>query len=282
MKRRTLPVIFIVILIAATGGLFLYRQRTRIDMDQKVSFPSIRDIPKETWEILTQKKTFFAHMSVGYNILSGTRRKEKEVSFFSYSILEAEREAEFDAPALYHRQLGHNGDAIAKINAFREMMLAMKLSPPDLALMKLCYVDIDADTNTENLFSEYQRMIYDLKRELPNTRLLHCTAPLTSSPLSAKEKVKEIIRPLLGKITEAGRNEKRNQYNQLLYKSFEEDTIFDIAKIESTSPQGHPYLHKGSTPMLFADYTTDGGHLNEVGQDRLGEQFLIFLAKNAK
>lgn len=253
-----------------------------MDTDRTISFPTIGDTPQEAWKTLMQKNTFFAHMSVGYDILDGARRKEKDVPSFAYPIVEMEEATECDSPGLYHGKLGHNGDPIAKIKSFREMMLSMQSSPPDLALMKFCYVDISADTDTEQIFSEYHKMIQQLQEALPKTRFLHCTAPLTSGPLSAKEKIKETIRPLLGKMTEALCNEKRDQYNQMLYNAFEKDTIFDIAQLESTTPEGHPCLNQGRIPMHFVGYTTDGGHLNQVGQDRLGQQFLIFLTKNAQ
>jgi lysophospholipase L1-like esterase len=282
IKRMALPAVLIVLLIIAAGGLLLSMQRTRIDMAQTISFPSVSDLPPSQWQILSQKKVFFAHMSVGYNILDGAQRKQKEIPSFSFPAMEAKDPSELKTGGCYHGNLGHNGDPIAKINSFRDKILALKSPPPDLAFMKFCYVDIYAQTDVEALFSQYQQMIRDLQKELPGTRFLHCTAPLTSDPLSPKEKIKEMIRPLLGKMTEADSNRQRHRYNTLLRNAFPKETIFDIAQIESVTPQGHPCLSAGDTPMLFTGYTTDGGHLNQTGQDRLGEQFLIFLAANAK
>jgi len=34
--------------------------------------------------------------------------------------------------------------------------------------------------------------------------------------------------------------------------------------------------------MLYIGYSSDGGHLNQTGQDWLGQQFLIALATNVQ
>jgi hypothetical protein len=281
IKHAVLAAVILILLILAAGGLLFSMQRTRIDMAQTISFPSIQDLPDTSWTTLTQKKIYFAHMSVGYNILDGVQRKQKEVPSFSFPVTELKDAAELNTPGCYHGTLGYNGDPLAKIHSFRDSLLAMKASPPDLALMKFCYVDIYPQTEVDALFTEYQRMIEDLQKEFPNTRFLHCTAPLTSDPLWPKEKVKEMIRSLLGKTTEAQSNQQRHRYNTRIRETFPKDRIFDIAAIESVTPQGHPCLARGGIPMLYLSYTTDGGHLNQDGQDRLGEQFLIILAKNA-
>ena len=39
--------------------------------EEKVSFPSIKDVPAEKWKRLSQKKIYFGHQSVGNNIING-------------------------------------------------------------------------------------------------------------------------------------------------------------------------------------------------------------------
>jgi len=36
-----------------------------------IKFQSINDIPQEKWDKLAQKRIFFGHQSVGFNILNG-------------------------------------------------------------------------------------------------------------------------------------------------------------------------------------------------------------------
>lgn len=80
-KQRTKPAALtagiLVLLAIAAAGLFFSRQRTRIDMTQTFSLPKLADLPDAQWQLLSKKKIFFAHMSVGFNILEGVQRKQK-------------------------------------------------------------------------------------------------------------------------------------------------------------------------------------------------------------
>lgn len=280
-----LPAILIILLILAAGGLLFSTQRTRIDMAQTISFPSVSDLPHSQWQILSQKKIYFAHMSVGYNILDGAERTRKKVPSLQVPILKIEDPMEINTPALYHGQLGHNGDPIAKINSFRDMIHAAKMSPPDLALMKFCYVDFYADTDPGLVFETYRQMIEDLQKEFPAIRFLHCTVPLKSKPVSLKGTLKEAVKAALGKSTTLLHNKTREDFNEQLRNTYPKESVFDLAYYESITPEGHPVFKNENNrriPFLYHRYTTDGGHLNQTGQDRLGEQFLIFLAVNAK
>lgn len=285
LKRTVFSAAFLILMILAAGGILLSRQRTRIDMTQTISFPSVSDLPPSQWQILAQKKIFFAHMSVGYNILDGTERTQKKVPSFLYPIVKTETPAELNRPALYHGQLGHNGDPIAKINSFRDMLLAMKSSPPDITLMKFCYVDFFADTDPGLVFETYQQTIEDLQKEVPEIQFLHCTVPLKSKPVSLKGRFKELVKGLLGKPATVQHNKTRETFNERLRAAYPKESVFDLAFYESITPEGHPVFKNEKNrriPFLYHRYTTDGGHLNQAGQDHLGEQFLIFLAKNAK
>ena len=72
-------------------------------------------------------------------------------------------------------------------------------------------------------------------------------------------------------------NINRNQFNEILRKEYEgKAPIFDLAKIESTYPDG-----KTSYSMV-PDYTYDGGHLNETGRKKAAEQLLVLLANISK
>jgi len=57
--------------------------------------------------------------------------------------------------------------------------------------------------------------------------------------------------------------------------------IFDLAKIESTFPDGRraSFTKDGKTYYsMVPDYTYDGGHLNELGRKIAAEQLLFLLA----
>ena len=69
-----------------------------------------------------------------------------------------------------------------------------------------------------------------------------------------------------------------------MLRTNKEDTgrLFDIAKIESTNLEGEKKKKKKNNIKYEAmnpQYTTDGGHLNNVGQKIVAKHLLIFLSK---
>jgi len=97
------------------------------------------------------------------------------------------------------------------------------------------------------------------------------------------EGFKDWAKRLLGRpIKDPYANVKRNQFNHLLRTELEgKELIFDLARIESTFPDGSraSFTNAGKTyDALVPDYTYDGGHLNEAGRRMVAEQFLVFLA----
>jgi hypothetical protein len=106
---------------------------------------------------------------------------------------------------------------------------------------------------------------------------VHVTAPLTSEQGGAKEFVKK----LLGRGGPA-QNARREEYNSLLRKTYQgQEPIFDLARIESTAPDGTAVTAKWNgidTPTMAAEYTNDGGHLNSVGKLRAARELVSVLA----
>ena len=41
--------------------------------EKTVQFPNIKDVPASKWENLSQKKIYFGHQSVGFNIIDGIK-----------------------------------------------------------------------------------------------------------------------------------------------------------------------------------------------------------------
>ena len=74
----------------------------------------------------------------------------------------------------------------------------------------------------------------------------------------------------------------RNEYNETLRKEYvNKGTLFDLAEIESTFPDGSRSTFKRNRKLhysLVPEYTYDGSHLNEIGRKKVAEQLLIFLA----
>src|SRR5205085_12594035 len=60
------------------------------------------------------------------------------------------------------------------------------------------------------------------------------------------------------------------------------EPIFDLARVESTAPDGKlvTVTWEGVTaPAMAAQYTEDGGHLNALGRARAAREFIAVLAR---
>ena len=221
----------------------------------------------EALEKLQQVQLFFGHQSVGMNILSGieTVAEDNQVDL---TIIETSSANGLPEPCLAHAYIGQNFQPLTKLDAFASKMNNGLGEAVDIAFMKFCYVDIDADTDVEALFAAYQNTMNTLQSNYPNVTFVHFTAPLKSQNSGAKAFVKKA----LGKTTaESDNNIKREQYNALVREAYQgNEPFFDLAKVESTYPDGSRSSHteNGFTYYSMVNaYTDDGGHLNETGRE---------------
>ncbi len=139
---------------------------------------------------------------------------------------------------------------------------------------------MQADTDVKDIFSSYNGSIAQLEKKYPGMTIIHFTNPLTQRQTGIKASIKKIIGRPIGGVED---NIKRNEYNEMLIKQYEgKEPIFDIAKIQSTFPDGTRCSFTKDGKKYYSmvpEYTTDGGHLNEIGRKKVAEQFLILLAK---
>jgi hypothetical protein len=248
--------------------------------EEKVTFPSIKDVPAEKWQKLSQKKIYFGHQSVGNNIIAGIQDLMKEYPQIKVNIVETTDESDFKVGLLAHSRVGKNVDPKSKVADFMNFIDSGIGKKADAAALKFCYVDMNAGTDVGGILVNYNSSIDQLKSKYPEMTVIHFTEPLTTSKTTWKTRLKK----LMGKkeIWEYDDNIKRNEYNDMLVKQYEgKEPIFDIAKIQSTNPDGTrcSFSKDGKTYYsMVPEYTNDGGHLNEVGRKKVAEQFLILLA----
>ena len=212
---------------------------------------------------VAHERVFFGHQSVGAQILQGV----KELS------------AKEGVPVfIKDKFVPENGDPVRKLESFKAFVGTG--SKYDVALVKFCYVDIKADTDAAALFDQYRRAINELRASNPRTVFVHATLPLTTVQTGPKAWVKRIIgRSPYGTVE----NVKREEYNRLLRATYAgREPIFDLARIESTAPDGTliTVTWNGITaPALSPEYTSDGGHLNARGRLLAAREFLTALAQ---
>lgn len=271
-KIKSLSVVFIplLLLIACEGGKM---------PEKSVSFANIKGIPESTWKKLSEKKIYFGHQSVGYNIVTGLKDVMKENPQIKLNIVETYDSDDFNAGIFAHSRVGYNRDPKSKCDALAFFMKKGLGEKTDIAFFKYCYVDITAKTDVDKVFNEYIDIMSRLKKTYLKTTFIHVTVPLTSIQTGVKAWVKKIIgKPLRG----YNDNIKRNQFNRMIRKEFGgKDAIFDLAKIESTFPDGAmaTFNKDGETfYSIVPEYTNDSGHLNEVGRKIVAEQLLLLLS----
>src|ERR671930_410518 len=229
--------------------------------------------------LLATKRIYFAHQSVGANILEGVAELSRAAKV-ALRIVQAPRAADVPSGTFGHFFVPENGAPLEKLVNF-ELALGAS-SGIDIALIKFCYVDIDAGTDAAALFAHYQATIAELRAKNPNTTFVHVTLPLTTVQTGWKALAKRLFgRAPYGTVE----NVRREQYNALLRRAYAgREPLFDLARVESTAADGRSVTvdWKGSiAPAMASAYTDDGGHLNEQGRVIAARALIRALAQAA-
>jgi hypothetical protein len=225
---------------------------------------------------LAQRKIFFAHQSVGANVLAGLAALAKEGQV-PLRIVESNAADALATPGVVHAMVGKNEDPKSKLEHF-EKLLDGPGAQADLALMKLCYVDFNASTDPQALFDAYLARVEAVKKKRPGLVLVHVTAPLTTVQTGLKGFLKNAIgRAAAGE----KENQARARYNALLRERFGgKEPVFDLAAVEAGKGGGAcSFMRDGvSWPCLKPELSDDGGHLNARGQREAAEALVQTLA----
>ncbi len=234
----------------------------------RITLPMLRDV--------ASKRIVFGHQSVGNNIIEGLSLIMSGFSDNPMRLVLGYEIANFEKPVFAHFLVGTNGDAIAKILAFKKVLQDGVGDKVDVAFFKFCFVDIDSKTDLKKVFKVYVNTFDELSAAFPRVTFLHCTVPLTS----VQTGVKPWIYKLLGKELWGERdNVKREEFNTLLRTHYG-NRVFDLAYFESSTHsisrvtgmlKGQRYYSLNSV------YTYDGGHLNDVGKQIIAEKLVEFL-----
>jgi hypothetical protein len=270
MKWTTLGLLFVTIAAAACG-----KEATPKDSAARV----LDSVTPDQWAGLASRRVFFAHMSVGHNIVQGVQELEQDDSRVRLRVVETRQAKDLETPALAHALNGENGDPLGKIAAFRGALeggLGPKL---DMALLKFCYVDFRTNERVPAVFEEYRRTMAALKTTYPQMTIVHMTVPLTVVQTGPKAWVKRLIgRPVYG----VNENIARTEFNDLIRREYQNrEPLFDIAALEATRVDGtrSQFASNGQAyDELAVEHSSDGGHLNEGGRRWIASHLLAFLA----
>jgi ABC-type Fe3+/spermidine/putrescine transport system ATPase subunit len=231
-------------------------------------------VSKTQLDTFAQTRTFFGHQSVGGNILSGVPMLYEDADLAPPEVVET-RHALAGHGFLAHTFVGTNGDPVGKINDFTAVLDGGMADAVDVAVLKLCYVDITQTTDVDAIFAAYSSAMDRLAKTHPNLRIVYTTVPLTTEP-SLKRRIKSLLtgRPP----ADPADNVARERYNTLVRERYgASGRLFDIARVESTTASAERTTgeYEGSTYYaLDRDLAADPGHLNETGSERAAEEFV--------
>jgi hypothetical protein len=267
----------VVLLLAASGGC---GPAATADNERKSTVTTTQ--LAADLAVARQARILFSHQSVGANILAGMKELDAGIPGEGLRIAPLEEAVVSPRPVLVDYRGGRNGEPKTKIDSFAATIRGEARLKLDLAFMKFCYVDFNPRTDVDDLFGYYRTTLDALKREHPEIRFAHVTVPLTTRPTELKWRIYRLIGR---EVWDDATNVKRAEFNRRLQETFGTDPVFDLARVEATSPDGRvaAFEQNGQRYLsLYPGYTEDNGHLNVVGQRAAGEAAIRFLAEGLK
>lgn len=239
----------------------------RVSM-QTVPAPSAAD-----WQELERLRVVFGHQSVGYNLMAGVELLRKEQH---QPLTVTETRMPPSQPGIHHFTVGRNGEPLTKLADFDTVMRRGVAASADVAMVKLCFVDFASDTQSGSLAAAYIAELDRLSREFPRTTFIPITAPLTTLQSGPKAWVKRILGRPTGEFAE---NTQRQSFNRILREHYRDQHIlFDLAALESGSGQVTGSFEGKTVEALDPELTSDGGHLNTLGERLIGGALVHHLA----
>lgn len=246
--------------------------------------PSGSDLAK-----VARTRVFFGHQSVGMNVLSGVRDVFADRGVELPPIVEGgsvPAAGGGSAPTVgggfvLHAQIGENGRPLDKIKDFDARLRSGLADRVDVALMKLCFVDVVDGTDVDAVFAAYRDTMTALARDYPKVTFVASTVPLTTEP-EGLARVKSVVRGRAD--AAAADNVARERLNTLIRGHFGAAATFDLAAVESTTPDGMRLTgtHQGvDYEALDGRYASDEGHLNADGARRAAAHWLDIVGRSS-
>lgn len=216
---------------------------------------AVAGYPPSVMEEIAQFRWYFAHASVGSDMMGGL----DDLHASSGTFYRLQSAWAGDTPGdpvengfVFEYGRGNPGWQ-AKVDDFRAYVSnGWRFPKVNLVLDKMCYIDEAADVNY------YIASMTNLEARFPETQFIYATMPLTTG--------------------EDWWNHQRNLYNDALraWVLAHNRVLFDIADIEAHDAAGteYTYVYEGGTDQrLYDGNTSDGGHLNTQGRRQVARGF---------
>lgn len=253
--------------------------------EEEIDLSPLERAPPDAWRRLASRRIWFARRSVGEDIVAGIEEIGRRRPQARVATRLVEGPADLGGePGLGHTPIGENGDARSKIDDFAKRLRAAGPGKTDIALLKLCYVDVTARSGAEGVFRAYSETLAALEGEFPGTVFVRTTVPLTAPRTELKTRVKRALGMLP---QDEADNRVRQQYNALVREEARRlgKPLLDVAAAESALADGSRAtfrLDGDEIPCLARCFTTDGGHLNGPGRLAVARETLLALEEAAR
>jgi len=233
---------------------------------------------KKALENVRKLRVFFGHQSIGSNILNGIREIENQFDGGKINFIEVGKENLPKDGFFAHGKIGENESPESKCDAVKNILRGGLGNHVDVALFKLCFIDIRGKDKEKEILDLYKGTLTSLRSESPKVKFIPITVPLTVNEKAWKYMIKKMLK----RETEKDNNAKRNEFNRLLKEVFRGEAIFDLAEIESSRPNGGREefkLGENTYYSLVPEYSSDGSHLNDYGSKMVGKELILFLGR---
>ena len=265
MKRTTLVAALVCMLVAVGCGNHL-DNGTAEHEGHRVN------VPTTTWARVSAVRTFFAHQSVGGNLLAGVQDLQQRDHVSALPIVDIGKTSAPSGPVLAHLYVGQNGDPMSKIRGFREALESGLGDTLDVAALKFCFWDIQKGTPVAEVFDEYSQTITELHARFPRVTFVHVTVPLFTRDDDWRAGIRRLLSMDVPRTLD---NAKRHELSERIRARYAgREPLFDLEAFEAASDR-----EGGGIPYLRSEYTYDGGHLNESARAAGAAAFLDVVAQ---
>jgi len=204
---------------------------------------------------------YFGHQSVGSGVIAGVERLTQEHSL-RLRVVQAREPATVTGPAFVHFLAGQNRDYASKNAAVLRLLESRTRAQRPVVLLKYCYSDINSPADPATMFEAYRDTVDTIQFEHPDVTVVHATTPLTTVESAFKSGASRFF----GRPTRREAAVARHRYNEIMRAEFTgTEPIFDLAKVESTQPDGMVagFTSGGCMVETISPHNTyDGVHLN--------------------
>lgn len=233
-------------------------------------------------ETVSRSRVFFAHQSVGQNLLDAVPSVYAASNLAAPNLINDAAEVSTPHGFILDEVIGTNGDPLGKLAAFDRKLRSGLGETLDVAMVKLCYMDFDAQTDVNAIFDSYKQTMAGLAHDYPRVRFVYTTVPLM-----ADRDLIGRLKALFGRAQEfdPAHNAARERYNALIRAEFgTTGRLFDIAAVEAAG-DGNTLRFRSSAGGEFLAMdpalSSDGGHLNSDGAVLVASNWLSVVATAA-